>query len=85
MEEFCDGIASSRARFDDNYQTSDFSSLKSKAGDVHGVVDVVIAKNFNHLDDYFQLQAVEVGTSSCIYGWMLTESVDALQKDNYWK
>lgn len=85
MKEFCDGIVSSRARFDDNYQTSDFSSLKSKDGDVHGVVDVVIGKNFNLLDDYFQLQAVEVGTSRCIYGRMLTETVDALQKDNDWK
>lgn len=35
-------------------------SLKSKDRDTRGTVEVVIAKNFNHLDDYIQLQAVEV-------------------------
>lgn len=58
----------------DGYQTSDFASLESEDRVFHSVVDVVIAKNFNHLDDYFQLQAVEVCIPVSIYGWMLTET-----------
>lgn len=59
----------------DGYQTSDFASLKSEDRVIRSVVDVVIAKNFNHLDDYFQLHTVEVSDILVsIYELMLTET-----------